>query len=72
VPKSAETSREGKVTMLCNQQVQTDRTVPNDKSDSIIHDNEKGTCRQLYIISGDRNAIKKEAGKILNCNDLTM
>jgi len=43
VPKSVETSREGKVTilLLCHQKVQTDRTVSNDKSDSIIHDMKK-------------------------------
>jgi len=72
LPKSVETSCEGKVTVLCNQNVQTDRTVSNDKSDSIIHDNEKGTCRQSHIFSGDKNVIKKEAGKILNYNDITM
>ena len=38
VPKSVETSEEGKVTMLWNQQVQTDRTIPNNKPD-IIRDN---------------------------------
>jgi hypothetical protein len=32
----------------------------------------KGTCRQLNIISGDRNVNKKEARKILTYNDLTM
>ena len=31
VPKSVETSEGGKVTILWNQQVQTDRTVPNNK-----------------------------------------
>jgi hypothetical protein len=39
VPKSVETSRGGKVTILWNQQVQTDRTIPNNKSDIIIRDN---------------------------------
>ena len=38
-----ETSQAGKVTILWNQQVQTDRTIPNNKPD-IISDNEKGTC----------------------------
>ena len=33
-PKWVETSHDGKVTILCNQQVQTDRS----------HDKEKGTC----------------------------
>ena len=32
VPKSVETSKGGKVTILWNQQVQTDRTIPNNKS----------------------------------------
>jgi hypothetical protein len=45
VPKSLETSRVGKVTILWKQWVQTDRTVPNNnKLDIIIRDNETGTC----------------------------
>jgi len=42
VPKSVETSQGRKVTILWNQQVQTDRTIPNNP-DIIIRDNEKGT-----------------------------
>ena len=34
----------GNVTILWNQQVQTDRTIPNNKPDIIIRDNEKRTC----------------------------
>ena len=71
VPKSVETSQEVKVTILWNQQVQTDRTIPNNKPDIIIHDNEKGTCMLLDVaISEDRNVIKKEAEKILKYKDL--
>jgi hypothetical protein len=44
VPKLVERSHEGKVIMLWNVQVQTDRTIPNNKPDSIIRGNEKGTC----------------------------
>ena len=44
VPKSVETSQEGNVTILWNQQVQTDRTIPNNKPDIIFRDNEKGIC----------------------------
>jgi hypothetical protein len=33
VPKSVETSRGGKVTILWNHQIQTDRTIPNNKPD---------------------------------------
>ena len=36
VPKSVETSQGGKVTVLWNQEVQTDRTIPKNKPDIII------------------------------------
>jgi hypothetical protein len=42
VPKSVETSQGGKVAILWNEQVQTDRTIPNNKPDILIRDNEKG------------------------------
>jgi hypothetical protein len=71
VPKSVETSQVGKVTILWNPQVQTDRTIPNNKPDIIILDNEKGTCMLIDVaIPGDRNVIKKEAEKILKYKDL--
>ena len=71
VPKSVETNQGGKVTILWNQQVQTDRTIPNNKPDIIIRDNEKRTCMLIDVaISGDRN-VKKEAEKILIHKDLT-
>ena len=73
VPKSVETSKGGKVTILWNQQVQTDRTIPNNKPDIIIRDNEAGTCMLIDVaISGDKNVIKKEAKKILKFKDLTI
>jgi len=72
VLKSVETSQRGKVTILWNQQVQTDRTIPNNKPDIIIRDNEKGTCMLIDVaITGDRNVIKKEAEKFLKYKDLT-
>ena len=72
VPKSVETSQEGKVTILWNQQIQTDKTIPNNKPDIIIRDNEKGASMLIDVaISGDRNVIKKEAQKILKYKDLT-
>jgi len=53
--------------------VQTDRTIPNNKPDIIIHDNEKGTCMLIDIaISGGRNVIKKEAEKILKYKNFTI
>ena len=73
VPKSVETSQGGKVTTLWNQQVQTDRTILNNKPDIIIRDNEKCTCMLIVVaISGDRNVNKKEAEKILKYKDLTI
>ena len=51
----------------------TDRTIPNNKPDIIIHDIEKRTCTLIDIaISGDRNMIEKEAEKILKYKDLTI
>ena len=73
VPKSVVTNQGGKVTILWNQQVQTDRTIPNNKPDIIIRDNEMGTCTLIDVaISGDRNVIKKEAEKMLKYEDLTI
>jgi len=73
VPKSVETSQGGKVTILWNQQVQTDRTISSNKPDIIIRDNEKGTCMLIDVaVSGDRNVIKKEAEKTLKYKDRTI
>jgi len=70
-PKSVETSHEGKVTILWNQQVQTDRTIPNNKPDVIIRDTKQGTCMIIDVaFLGDRNEIKEEAEKILKHEDL--
>jgi hypothetical protein len=45
VPKFVEPSHEIKVTILWNQQVQTDSTLSNNKTGIIIRDNEKEhTC----------------------------
>jgi hypothetical protein len=44
VPNSVVTNQGGEVSILWNQQVQTDRTIPINKSDIIIRDNEKRTC----------------------------
>ena len=64
VPKSVETTQGGKVTILWNQPVRTDRTVPNNKPDIIMRDNEKRTCTLIDVaISADSNVIKKEAEK---------
>jgi hypothetical protein len=73
VPKSVEASQGGNVTILWNQQVQTDRTILNNKPDIIIRDNEKRTCMLIDVaISGDRIVIKKAAEKILKYKDLTI
>ena len=55
---------------MWNQQVRTDRTIPNNKQD-ILRDNVKRTCILIDVaISGDSNVIKKEAEKILKYKDL--
>jgi len=73
VPKSVETGQGGSVTILWNQQVQTDRTIPNNKPDIIICDNEKRTCMLIDVtILGDKNVIKKEAERIIKYKDFTI
>ena len=68
-----ETGQGGNVTILWNQQVQTDRTIPNNNPDIIIRDNEKRTCMLIDVaISGDRYVIKKEAEKIIKYKDITI
>ena len=58
---------------MWNQQVQTDKTIPNNKPDIIIRDNEAGTRMLIDVaISGDRNVIKKETEKILKYKDVTI
>jgi hypothetical protein len=53
--------------------VQTDRTIPNNKPDIIIRDNEKGTYMPIDVaIPGDRNVIKKEVEKILTYKGLVI
>jgi hypothetical protein len=47
VPKLVETIREGKVTILLNQQVQTDITIHNNKLDVIIRHNEEVDCNRF-------------------------
>jgi len=71
VPKLVETSHDGEVTILWNQQVRTDRAIPNHKPDIIIPDNTQGTCMLVDVaIPRDRNVIKKGAEKILKCERL--
>jgi hypothetical protein len=74
VPKSAETGHEGNVTILWNQQIQTDRTIPNNKTDIIlvIRDNKKRICMLIDLaISRDRNVIKKRSRENSKYKDLT-
>jgi hypothetical protein len=61
VPKSVVTTQGGKLTILWNKQVHTDRTVPNNTSDIIIRESEKETGMSIDVaIPGDRNVIKKK------------
>jgi len=41
--------------------MRTERTIPNNKLDIIIHNNKQGTCMlRDAAIPGNRNVIKKE------------
>ena len=56
------------VTILWNEQAQTDPTNPNNEPDIMICFNEKGTCVLIDVaISGERNVIKEVGDKILKC-----
>ena len=58
---------------MWNQQVRTNKTISNNKSDIINRDNEKRRCILIdAAISADSNVIKKEAEKILKYKDLTI
>jgi hypothetical protein len=71
--KSVETSHEGNVTVVWNQQVRTNKTTPNDKPDITIRHNKKGTCMFIDVaIHGNRKVISKKDEKILKCKDLTI
>ena len=57
--------------MTWNQQVQTARTIPNNKPDIIIRDNGNRTCILIDVANPeDRNVIKKETENILKYKDL--
>jgi hypothetical protein len=52
--------------------VQTDRTIPNNKPEIKIRDNEE-TFVPIYVaILGDRNMIKKEAEELIIYKNLTI
>ena len=51
----------------------TDRTVPNNKLDITIRDNDMEICMLKDVeISGDRNVTKKETEKIIKYKDPTI
>jgi hypothetical protein len=62
VPISVETSNEGKVTVLWNQQVQTDRTIPNNEQDIIIHDNNKMNRNSVHVECENKSDTSNNMG----------
>jgi len=53
--------------------VTTDRTIPNNKSDIIICNNENEICLLIDIAnSGDLNMVKKGTKKVVNYENLSM
>ena len=54
-----------KVTILWNQEVQTDRTIGNNKPGITICDNKQGTCMSIDVaVPRNRNVIKTEGKRI--------
>ena len=58
------TLHEGKMIILWNQKLKTDRNILNNKPHNINRKNEKENCLSIDI-SGDINVTKKEAEEIL-------
>ena len=51
--------------------MRTDRTVRNNKPDIVIRDDKQGRFMLIDVaFPGDRNVVKKEAEKILKCEEL--
>jgi len=71
IPKPVEPSPDIRVTILWNQQVQTDRTIPYNTPDTTMRDNEKNNIVDIAVL-GDENLIKKEAKLILKYENLTI
>ena len=66
--KLAETRYEGNVIILWNQHVPTNRTIPNNKPDIIIYENEKGRYVSINVAnSGGRCVIKKDITIEIQC-----
>ena len=74
VSKLVETRCEGNVIILWNKYVTTNTTIPYNKTDIIMYDNEKGWCVSKDVaISGGKNVIEKHTEKILKYNnDITI
>ena len=60
--QSVETSHEIRVT----KQAQTDKTIPNNKPDIIIRDNEKGTCMLIVQCEGTEMRWRNMAKRLEN------
>lgn len=70
VPKLVETSHESKIITLWNP-LQTNKTMPNNKLDILIHDKETWKRMLIYAeILDDRNVIQTAAEKILKNKNL--
>jgi len=72
VPISVVTGLGRKVTLFWNQQLQTEETIPNNKPDIVIRDNEKETSLLIGSVVKKINVIKQDDKKILQFKHLTI
>jgi len=63
-------SYESELTVLWNQQVKNDRTIPNNKSDIIIRDNVNRTCVITDSHFRRQKCDQERSRKILKCKDM--
>ena len=58
---------------MWNQQEKTGTTIPNNKQDIVIRDNEKGmSLLRDTVTSGNKTVTNKQAEKILKHKELTL
>jgi hypothetical protein len=69
-PTVAGKSYESELTVLRNQQMKNDRTIPNNKPDIIISDNVKGTCLIIDRHFRRQKCDQERSRKILKYKDI--
>jgi hypothetical protein len=63
VPESVDTSRQGQVTILCSQRLETE-TIPNDKPDIVTRESEKEAYMLIDVAISGHQCLSGEHSKV--------